>query len=67
MAPNKVDRAGRIVEGARIHIARLQADDERPVDPRQPGLERINLHASLVIGRDADISFAAQARGSRAR
>ncbi len=38
------------VEGTRVQVARLQADDRRPVPGRERHLERVQPDAALVVG-----------------
>lgn len=48
------------VEGARVHIARLRADDGRPVARGQQLAQRLGEHPALRIGRRALQPAAAQ-------
>jgi hypothetical protein len=52
-----VDDRARRVEGARVHVAGLEADDAAVVEVR----ERVGAHASLAVRGDALDALAAEA------
>ena len=51
--PRERDQLGERVEGARVHLARLQAHDRvAGLDPRQCRREGIGQHPPLAVRRD---------------
>ena len=41
------------IERPGVHVAGLGADDDRPIDGRELGAERVGPHPALIVGRDA--------------
>ena len=60
-ASRGLDDLGERVEGAAVDVARLRADDRRPVADGQRALERVGAHPALVVGVDHGDAGAAEA------
>jgi hypothetical protein len=46
------------IERARVHVARLGADDRRPLDPREDVAKLVDPHATTIVGADPADTFA---------
>ena len=65
--PGDRDRGGEVVEGAGVHLARLQADDRRAVAGGERRLEGGDGDPALVVGVDLDHRRPGRGRGSARR
>jgi hypothetical protein len=59
--PDEVGDLDDRVEGARVDVARLRADERGPVDARQDLRQCIGAHAPLVVGRHTGHAVAPEA------